>query len=183
VAKALALLLLASCIKYVPGDGKTECVTRCGVVLRAPTPPPNPDRDDEPRWNCENLQTAEDRVLGLWASDIVKDTSRTHELKTNGCFRIRGQMIFIRKEPQFIDRWGRQVAGYADCGLSTIVLGNKPIFNSGLYHELTHAAQKCDGYHGDDHYKWCEEGLGACEDGSDTVSAEGAWHNNARWRL
>lgn len=84
------------------------------------------------------------------------------------CQRMVGFRIYTREENNWVDSWGRDIAGATSCLNKTIEVGSPPLGDwhyTALVHELFHVAQNCvalkpiDVGTDEDHANWIRDGI------------------------
>lgn len=126
VAGLLAFLLPACAMGAFPEE---HCETKCGIssVYR-------PDG-----WTCQTVQDVEDAVMTELKKLVHVDP------RFQSCEQLGSYSMYSMDEREWVDDWGRRVAGLTDCrpGYTSIVVGNAPAHENSLAHEIVHAMQWC----------------------------------------
>lgn len=129
--RALALLLLASCVTIPPQP--VACVSRCGMTLFTPRTTPTP--------NCLSFQDVEDRSISAFSSLAVVEADPRFSL---ACQRLRHWSVEIGDSVQFHPQTGERTAGFTLCDYRRVIIGHRDdLARSALAHELGHAIQGC----------------------------------------
>lgn len=130
---ALAALALISCGPTCP----TECLTRCGVVTCSS--------------QCIEFQEAENRCVAVFG-DAGFDV----------CGELNGYEVQVQRLPDggpignWIDEYGRDIAGDTSCSLRRIRLGTDVWRRSAYSHEVRHAIDRCQT---PEHEGWLDGGV------------------------
>lgn len=115
----------------------SQCLTRCGVYACSN--------------RCEELQAAEDRAVAVF-NDAGFDT----------CRELNGYDIEIMRHPDggpvidWVDEYGREIAGDTHCTVQLIRLGTDNWPWSAYSHEVRHAIDRCAT---DEHQGWLDGGV------------------------
>lgn len=149
----LAVLLMSACGPVVANN-----TTRCGLGI---------ENGSNGWFDMAQLQEAEDALLahiGAVQDSRINDPERTCRLLSYG-------YVYAKDETDWVDAWGRQVAGITFCENRLMIIGrgfNGDWRSSSVIHEMTHWVQRCVGsspnreadYANDDgHRNWHADGI------------------------
>lgn len=154
------------------GCGPTSpCHTKAGVTLKGfvtngwNSNPLSPSGDIPAQWDCDIVQTIEDRLVGklfIYDPRALMDTE-----------------IWLVDRKVEKDPWGREVEGFTDCtpGKKRLFIWDTDDIRDGaLAHEIAHQLQKCysplpidpefagDEWWAESHADWYRDGIYAAVD-------------------
>lgn len=155
VRRSSALLLLlsvAGCVHVGPVLFRTPC----GMQVRGFA-----DRDGglPSEWTQASLAEAEARTLAMLAKYSTDPRTR------DACGKLKGWNIYPERTRDFVDIYGRKVAGITNCSKDLSIAGRGDPRRWALPHELVHAVQRCwtpapiDPGETADHSNWTRDGL------------------------
>jgi len=149
-------MLLSSCVDTA------ICRTTCGMELDYRLP-----ANAVPAWTCPEFQRAENDMLEIFSKtlDFGADQPLVGEdmvpsSKEKMCKGLSASRVYVQPTPNWIDPWGRNVAGITYCPMGNILIGAGTPHQSSLTHEMAHWIGRCySSPDGDYHHKWQEYGI------------------------